>query len=760
MPIEPEVNKNQTYFVLSKGRMVSHYRILEKIGSGGMGVIYKAEDTKLRRTVALKFLTPHMLGTEEEKARFVREAQAGAALDHPNICTVYEIDEAEGQTFIAMAYLEGQSLRQKIESGSVGANGRSPLPIDEALDIAIQVVEGLQEAHERGIVHRDIKSANIVVATKGQVKIMDFGLAKLAGRTKITQTGTILGTVAYISLEQARGETVDHRTDIWSLGVVLYEMITGQLPFKGEYEQAVVYSILNEEPEPIMGLRTAVPMELERIVNKALAKNPGERYQHMDEMRVDLRALKREVETGTWREPTSKPQPSPSIAVLPFANLTADPEQEYFCDGMAEEIINALTHVEGLHVVARTSAFLFKDRKEDIREIGRKLNVGTLLEGSVRKAGNRLRISAQLINVANRYHLWSERYDRELTDVFAIQDEISLAVVEGLKVKLLRREKVAIVKRHTQDLDAYNLYLKGRYHWNKRYEEGLRKGLEYFQQAIAKDPDYALAYIGIADCYNVLGAHGYLPPNETYPKAKTATFKALEIDDTLAETHASLGICNLYYDWDWPAAKGRFKRAIELNPGYATAHHWYAIYLSSMGRVEEAIAEMKRAQRLDPLSLIINAATGWMFYLARQYKQAIEECRKALELDPDFTSALWTIGQAYEQQGKYEEAIAMFEKAGTGRTLAHCYAVAGKRDRALKVLNELEELSKQGYVDPYDTALIYSGLGESDQAFEWLEKAYKEHDSRLLKLKVEPALDSLRSDPRFAALLKKMGLDN
>jgi serine/threonine protein kinase len=480
------------------GKTISHYKILEKLGEGGMGVVYKAEDTKLKRTVALKFLPSELTRNAAAKDRFVREAQAASALDHPNICTIYEIDETDdGQMFIAMAFYMGTTVQRKIESG--------PLEPSEALDIAIQVAQGLSKAHEMSIAHRDIKPANLMITGDGVVKIVDFGLAKLAGRAKLNGAGTILGTVAYISPEQAHGEEIDHRTDIWSLGVVLYEMICGQLPFKGEYEQAVIYSITNEEPEPLTRLRPDIPIELEKIVNKALAKRSDLRYQVAFEILNDLRKFKKEFES-TKEKPSSTKHRS-SIAVLPFINLSADPEQNYFCDGVAEEIINSLTHLEGLRVVARTSAFSFRGREIDIREIGNKLNVETLLEGSVRKAGSQVRITAQLVNVADGYHIWSERYDRNIgelccpEDIFAIQDEISLAIVDNLKVKLFGKEKAKLMKRHTEDVDAYSLYLKGRYFWNKRTEESLGKAVKHFEQALERDSGYARAYAGLSDSY-------------------------------------------------------------------------------------------------------------------------------------------------------------------------------------------------------------------------------------------------------------------
>ncbi|MFQ5641552.1 MAG: protein kinase, partial [bacterium] len=497
------------------GQTISHYRILEKLGEGGMGVVYKAKDTKLKRTVALKFLPPDLTRDDEAKERFMLEAQAASALDHPNICTIHEIDETkDGQLFIAMACYQGETLKQRLES--VGANGRSPLPVAEAIEIVIQIAHGLAKAHEQGIVHRDIKPANIMVTTDGIVKILDFGLAKLTGATQLTKTGTTLGTVAYMSPEQAQGVTVDHRTDIWSLGVVLYEMVSGELPFRGEYEAAVIYSILNEAPEQ----ETAIPANLQQIVAKALAKEPEERYQQMDELLADLNSLKKELESEATKETAAEEKAAPSIAVLPFVDMSPEKDQEYFCDGMAEDLIDTFTKLEGLQVVSRTSAFQFKGKELSIQKIGAELKVNHVLEGSVRKAANRLRITAQLINVADGYHLWSEKYDRELEDVFAIQDDIASTIVNTLKVKLVGEPEVPLIKRYTENLEAYQLYLKGRYFWNKRHQGELQQAMAFFNQTIEKEPTHALAYTGLADSFFIIGHYCYLPPKEAFLKAK------------------------------------------------------------------------------------------------------------------------------------------------------------------------------------------------------------------------------------------------
>jgi serine/threonine protein kinase/Flp pilus assembly protein TadD len=734
------------------GKNISHYKILEKLGEGGMGVVYKAQDTKLDRIVALKFLPKHLLCDAEAKTRFEHEAKAASALDHPNICNIHEIDEVEGECFISMAFVEGKSLKELLKEKT--------LSLKEVLDIAIQIGEGLNEAHKKGIVHRDIKSDNIMLIPRGQVKIMDFGLAKLKGVTNLTKDGSTLGTAAYMSPEQAKGEAVDNRSDIFSFGVVLYELLTRQLPFGGEHPAAIIYSIINEAPEPLARYKTNIPEGLQKVVNKALEKNRDIRYQQIDELQDDLKKLPKELESPIKKQ-------LPSIAVLPFTNLSADKEQEYFCDGMAEEIINALTQVEGLRVVARTSAFSFRGKEIDIREIGRKLNVETLLEGSVRKVGGRVRITAQLINVNDGYHLWSERFDRDLADVFAIQDEISMAIVDKLKVKLLREEKARLVKRYTDDPEAYSLYLKGRYFWFRRYEDGLQKAVECFQQAIDKDPLYALAYAGIADCYNQFGLWAFLPPKDAYSRAKSAVARALEIDDTLSEAYASLGWIKMFYDWGWAEAERAFKRALKLNPNYAVAHYYYGLYLAITGHVVEAIAEMEKSVELDPLCLVHNAVLGFVLYLGRRYDEAIEHLHKTLEMEPNFAITCFFLGLSYMGKERWEEAIGSLKKfASLWQSipfpigfLGFAYGMSGQKDEALSMLDQLSEISQQRYVSSFYKALIYAGLGEKDQAIEYLYQAYVERESWLVSIKAGPLMDTLRLDPRSKALLRKMGFE-
>jgi len=786
------------------GKTISHYKILEKLGEGGMGVVYKAQDTKLKRIVALKFLLPQALGSEEEKTRFFNEAHACAALDHANICTIHEIDEAQEQIFVAMGYVEGQSVRDRIASG--------PLKLNEAMDIAIQVTQGLLEAHEKGIVHRDIKSANIMVTPKGQAKIMDFGLAKVGKGSVITREGTTLGTAAYMSPEQARGEVVDHRTDIWSLGVVIYEMITGRRPFKADYEQAVVYSILNEEPEPITALRTGVPMELERIVNKALAKNPNQRYQHADELMVDLRGLRQESTTDATfstrtisRPPPKRPYKSVliagatlvaaiiivgsyfllslnrrpttpgleiaarsvwknSIAVLPFRDFSPNKDQEYFCDGMTDAIIGKLTGLKGLKVISMSSVMRFKELDRDIRKIGDELGVATILEGSIQKEEDSIRVRAQLINVTENAHLWSQTYDRKLESVFAIQDDISQAIVNVMKIRLLGEERAAFVKRHTESLEAYNAYVQGRFLWNKRVEEHLMKAIEYFEKAIELDPNYALAYAGLADAYSVLPSNIGYPAEEAFPKAKEAAEKALELDDKLAEAHASMGLA-LANEGNPDEAEKEYKKAIELNPGYAYAHYWYSLLLSIMGRSEESLNELETAYELNPLSVVIltnlaskkaasddtlkaeelfkraievepgRAATYSIYatYLGQigKVQEAEELMKQALEIEPNRVSTYITYAQGLREIGRVEEAVKIFYQAleidstssSTYNALAYTYNQLGNFEKALWAANKNVELNPD-IANPYDTrGEIYALNGKPKQAIENYKKA-------------------------------------
>ncbi len=752
------------------GQTISHYRILQKIGGGGMGIVYEAEDTKLGRHVALKFLPEELCQDRRAVERLKREARSASALNHPHICTIHDIDESEGQTFIAMELLEGRTLKQRIADG--------PFKIEELLHIALQITEALNAAHAKGIIHRDIKPANIFITQSGGIKILDFGLAKLpavqlkssestlTARQSLTSAGSAVGTIAYMSPEQARGDELDWRSDLFSFGAVLYEMATGRRAFTGNTPAIIFEAILNKTPTSAVRLDPKLPDALERIINKSLEKDPRLRYQSAADLRADLQRIKRDQDSGPRSVSSAMDTNIPSIAVLPFANMSADPEQEYFCDGMSEELINALTKIKDLHVVARTSAFSFKGKDIDIREIGKKLDVGKLLEGSVRKAGNKLRITAQLINVSDGYHLWSERYDRELDDVFAIQDEITLAIVDNLRISLLGGEKAKITKRHTKDLDAYNLYLKGRHFWSIRTGEGFKKAIECYQQALKIDPQYAPAYAGLADTFGFLGFFSFLPPEDVFSKCKEMATKALAIDDRLSEAHIALAMASGFYERNWFLADKEFKHAIEIDPNNAYAHYLYSMYLMGLDRLDEAEGHIQRALALDPLSHIINMLSAVLLLYKRQYEKAIEEFERALELHPTFGMTHVHLARAFCMRKMYREAISAaqkgFEFTGGAPITKGIYgcilAMSGDKEKAEQVLFELKEQAKLGFVPTFAVTLIYIGLGDKENAFDWFEKGIEQRDPALFHIKASPEADILRSDPRYKAFLKKMNL--
>lgn len=735
------------------GKTISHYKILEKLGEGGMGVVYKARDTKLDRDVALKFLPSHLAVSEQDKARFIQEAKAASAINHHNICTVYSIDEHEGQLFIAMEYVDGESLRNKINSATINPK--------YAIDIGIQIAVGLAAAHEKDIVHRDIKPENVMIRKDGIAQIMDFGLARRAGSVQLTKAGGTVGTIAYMSPEQARGEHVDHRTDIWALGVVLYEMLCGKLPFAGEYEQAIIYQIVNQDPLPLTQHQADLPTEIVRIVSTAMQKEPSLRFQTMSKLRDDLRSLTKQSEGGTMPQVSSDEL---RLAVLPLANISLDPNDQFFADGMTEELISRLSKIGRLRVIARTSVMQYKGTTKSVADISRELNVANVIEGSVRKAGDKVRIRIQLVDARSQEHLWSDDYDRDIKDIFAIQTDVAQRVARALEIQLIGDEKRLVENEATKNLDAYDLYLKGRYFLGKRTEEGLSKAIAYFQQATARDATYALAYAGTSDAYMVLALLEFLPPHEAFPKAKAAAARAIEIDPSMAEAHASLGVVKFQYDWDWAGAELEFKETLRLNPNYGNGHHYYADFLKALGRFDEALGEIRKAQQLDPLSLAINTGVGHVLYLSRRYDEAIDQYRKTLELDPNYLQARLWFGRPFLQKEMFEESIRELEAAvelSGGSTIAtamlgHARAASGNRTEALRMLDELMKRSKRQYVPSYWIGMIYVGLGDLDQAFAWFSKACEERSSWLAWMNVEPRFDVLRRDSRFPLLLKKM----
>ncbi len=709
------------------GKTLAHYKILGKLGEGGMGEVYKAEDTRLKRFVALKFLRPQSFGSDEHRERFIREAQIAASLDHPNICTIYEIDEAADQLFISMAYIEGIDLKEKIRSG--------PLELGEALDIAIQMAQGLEAAHRKGVIHRDIKSANVMVTENGQAKITDFGLAKIPGATEISKVWMTVGTAAYMSPEQTRGETVDHRTDIWSLGVVLYEMLTGELPFRGDYEAAVAYAILNEEPIPVSALRPEVPVGLEQIVERSLAKDREERYQSVSDLLEQLLDPKGALAFEKPAPTVSTDGLQPSIAVLPFADMSPKRDQEYFCDGMAEEIINALAKVEGLHVAARTSSFFYKGRAEDIRQIGKKLNVGTLLEGSVRKAGSRLRITAQLTNAADGYHIWSEQFDRELKDIFRIQEEIAQSIVQVLRVELSDREKRAIEKAPTRDIEAYDFYLRGRKYFYKTKRDNIDNAREMFSKAIEKDPDYARAYAGIADCYSYLYMY-FDRSGENLEQAMAAGRKALELDPELAEAHAARGLA-LSLDKRYDEAEREFDKAIKLNPQLFEAYYFYARACFAQGKLERTAQLYEMASQVNPedyqaLSLLgfTYRTLGLMDRSEAAYRRSLKSVEQHLEFNPDDSRAFYLGSTALLELGDREKAV----------------------EWAMRALS----LDPDDPYNLYGIACFYSRLGNVEESIRLFERALERGFSHREWIEHDSDLDLIRGDPRFQNLLKKL----
>ncbi len=731
------------------------YTVERELGVGGMATVYLAEDLKHHRRVAIKVLSPD-LAAAIGGDRFLREIEISAGLHHPHILPLYDSGEADGLLYYVMPYVEGESLRTRLDR-------EKQLPLDDAVRLAREVADALSYAHGRGVVHRDIKPENILLAA-GHAVVADFGIARAisaAGGESITATGLAVGTPTYMSPEQATADPeVDGRSDLYSLACTLFEMLAGQPPFTGPTPESVIRQHVMAEPPSITNFRPAVPRSLAGTLARALAKTPADRFNPVAQFAEALEA-----------RPTARPstgaEARPSIAVLPFLNMSPDPDNEYFSDGMTEEIISALSRLDGLRVASHTSAFALKGKGLGIGEVGAHLGVGTVLEGSVRKAGDRIRVTAQLIRVEDDDHLWSERYDSRLEDVFAVQERIAQAIVDVLQVKLLGPARQALVVPSTEDVRAYELYLKGRYCWNKRSEDGVTRGIQFFREAVALDPDYALAHVGLADSFNILGFYDLLPPRDAFGQAKAAARRALELDGELAEAHTSLGYVQFYHDWDREAAERSFLRAIELNPRYPVAHQFYANYLDQVGRLEEAERRWRRAHELDPLSLIVNSGLGWHFYFARRYEDAVAQLRKTLELDPTFVPGRVWLGLALLQLERWEDAIDSFTAAvrASGESpavvaeLARAHALAGDTDRARALLDELDRAAARRYVAPYELASVHLGLGRTDEALTLLERAVEDRSHSLMFARMDPRFDPLREAPRFAAVLRAAGFE-
>jgi serine/threonine protein kinase len=776
------------------GKQISHYHILEKLGEGGMGVVYKAEDTELKRMVAIKFLPPDMTRNEEAKNRFTHEAQAASSLEHHNICNIHEIGRTEdGQLFVVMACYEGETLKEKIERG--------PLKIDEAVNIAIQVSQGLIKAHEKGIVHRDIKPSNIFITTDGIAKIIDFGLAKLAGKTVLTKEGTTLGTVNYMSPEQGRGEEIDHRTDIWSIGAVLYEMITGQAPFKGEYDQAVIYSIMNEDPDPITALRTGVPMDLERIIDKCLSKDRGDRYQNSEDMIVDLRQVLKETTAQPMANrkavsfgkknrwiiissfafilvmviaiifvlATGGNHEIKSIAVLPLDNLSHNPEQEYFADGMTEALITELSKIKGLKVISRTSVMQYKNRKEHLPDIARELDVDAIVEGSALLINDQIRITAQLIDASTDQHIWSNEYDRKLADVLSLHKEVAKEISKEVKIELSLKEQERLSTATQVNPKAYELVLKGRYIFKNRFRlEDRLQSIEYYKDAIEIDSSFALAYAYLANAIRYLSDYGYAP-SKIRDKVKRAVIKSLELDPDLAFAHMQYGMYKLYLEWDWAGAENELKRALELEPNNADIYAGLASYYGNIGKYDKGFEANRKAQSLSPLAMDLKNQKVWLCFHSRSYEKGIKYVNDLIDVESQNTNwnywlAIFYVAQkdckkAMVECNKIEKAVEGLDSKDIHELLAVFGWINGKcgdQNKAKDYLNKL--LSIDHWIDPGEVAVSYIGLGNNGEAIKWIEKAIEQKSKYCFYIKHAPVFDPLRDNLPFQKLISRINL--
>ncbi len=741
---------------IQPGLTISHYRVLEPIGAGGMGVIYKAEDLHLERVVALKFLPPGVGADTAEGTRLIQEAKAASALDHPNICTIFGVDQSdEGGMFIVMAYYPGETLRQRVIRGS--------LSLQDAAGLTIQLCEGLAKAHSRGIIHRDIKPENLILTDDGILKILDFGISRFTGGPGLTRPGTILGTPSYMSPEQVKGEQVDHQSDIWATGILLFHMLTAQHPFSGENELSLMYAIVNNPPRPILHYRPNLPAQVASILDRALAKERESRYQAISEMATDLRGLLQGPTTTGAFSIQAPAVPSPpsgkcSIAVLPFRDLSPQRDQDYLCEGIAEAIINRLGRLPELRVISPSSVFRFQDSGRGLGELATTLDVLNSLDGSIQTSGDQLRVTVRLTDLADSTLIWSDQFSGTLRDVFEFQDRISKRVVEALgstpTVVSSLRSKPPVTG---PSFPAYQHYLEGRHHWNRRTVAGVKRSIQSFTEAIDLDSRFGLAFAGLADAYTVLGMYGAFPPKEVMPRAKDAAQRALETDGSLAEAHVSLGCVQAVFDWDWDEAESSFQKALKLNPNYATAHHWYAVnLLTPLGRFEEAVREMESALHLDPISPAIVTSTGLPHYFAGNLVRAEECYRKALDLDPNFPMAHFFLAQVKAAQSQFDASLEEFRKAldlfGKSSNMLAQFASTAAMGGMTAVADEAAGALQQpglGYVSPYDLACVASGQGDTSRALSHLEMAVEEKSYLLVYLEHDPILAGIRQHSRF-----------
>ena len=762
---------------------ISHYRIIRELGSGGMGRVYLAEDTRLGRQVAIKFLPASYQYDPERRTKFLAEARATSALRSPHIAAIYDIGEHDGAMYLVMEYVEGELLSEMLKRG--------PLQIREAMDFTIQIADALSEAHSLSIVHCDVKASNLMVSERGAIKLLDFGIAAATSakeqepddRTKPvgqqTAVGVVTGTVSYMSPEQAIGRALDHRSDIFSLGVVLYEMLTAHLPFEGETPIEIIDKIIHGEPMPVTRLNYSVPPDLERVVRKCLEKDRERRYQSVRDLLIDLRNLQRDSDSGSQATTSglrrntqvvarSRSRKSiDSLAILPFANLSGDPDLEYLSDGVTEGLINNLSRLPKLRVMARSTVFRYHGRElPDPQQVGEELGVRAVLLGRLLRRDDALIIKLELVDTNDGSHLWGEQYVRQTSDILTLEQEISTEISEQLRFKLTTAQRRSLAKRSTENSEAYQLYLKGRYHWNRRTEEGIKRSLDYFEKAIALDQGFALAYAGLADAYNLLASYAAKPVPTLFLRAKATALKALSLDDKLAEAHAALAAVKLWREFDWEAGERGFRKAIELNPGYATAHLWLALYLAAMERMDEALLEITFGCELDPLSRVLNLNLARILYFARRFDESAKQCLKTIEMFPDYLIAHRRLGMTYGEEGMFEEAEAEFKAAlslspkdsESMSAMAYVYAAAGRPDEAREVFEQIKDIARESYVSPYSLARVHIGLGQIDEAFAELEITYKERHGILTYLKVEPMFDRIRDDARFIDLLRRLGI--